>query len=400
MYRFLYNFNLDTLTNPLPLLSWYHLAEHSGGRLIFGVDKKLYASTAEYFKADDSLFYNSGKILRLNFDGTVPADNPKADYTWTWGHRNPQGLTTTSKGKIFSSEFGHNNDELNLIQKNFNYGWIIWDGSYCLQPQDTCDFYFPICKHPLDIGENPPSGIDYYQHDAIPELNGIIEAVPGSRGSQGIIAYGLNSTHDGVLSKNRYLISKNNSYLSSFQRIRDVCTAPNGEVYFIGFDRAPNAAIFKIKNPDFCYMQSNLVSNTNNDGLGSLRRAIACANFGDTIFFDPSIANDTIRLIKSPILINKKIFLNSQGLINFKIISESLSATPMFYINKTGELHLQNLSLISKVVNSPGNIIINYGKLELKDLIIKDLVSGQGVTVYNGDSAEIKVNSNIVIIKN
>ena len=397
--RYYYDASLDTLTNETSLLSWNHVGEHSGGRIIFGTDRKLYVSTSEYYLPEDTLFYNSGKILRVNPDGTVPMDNPKVDYTYTWGHRNPQGLTQTSNGKIFASEFGHNNDELNLIEKNNNYGWQIWDGAYCLIDPDTCDYYYTQYRHPLDIGENPPSGIDYYAHRAIPEFNGILEAVPGERGTQGIIAYGLNSSHTIVTSKNRYLISKSNDFFSAFGRIRDVCAAPNGELYFIGFDRSPRSAIYKISNPLFCTGQLGMVQNSNDDGPGSLRQAIACVYGGGSIIFSNNIENDTIILTSGPIEINKNITLTSPFTSPINIKSTSNGAKPLFYIGRFGSLNLNKINLYAEDHTGEGRIIINDGNLTLTDVHVLEMTNDIGSAILNLENANMKVNSNNSIKK-
>ena len=73
-----------------------------------------------------------GKILRLHDDGSIPSDNPfvgKPGYKpeiWTTGHRNPLGLYYDAKtGILWESEFGpHGGDEINIIEKGKNYGWI------------------------------------------------------------------------------------------------------------------------------------------------------------------------------------------------------------------------------------------------------------------------------------
>lgn len=254
LWRFEYSFTGDSLMNPQLLLNWWHPGEHSGGRVVFGADNKVYVSTAEYWAQNDTLFNNSGKILRVNPDGTVPADNPGADYTYTRGHRNPQGLVQVPNGNIFSSEHGQmfGNDELNLILPGVYYGWIIFDGFNCINNVDTCNLYFPSVTFPVNTGSNPPSGIDYYNHPAIPEFNGIIEAVTGI--NQGIIAYALNAAMDSVVTKNRYLYALNpNGTISSqspYGRIRDVCAAPDGSVYFIARDRN-HPRIMRIFNPNF-----------------------------------------------------------------------------------------------------------------------------------------------------
>jgi glucose/arabinose dehydrogenase len=100
---------------------------HNGGRMIFGPDGKLWVGTGEAGDKPLSQDLKSlgGKILRLNPDGSVPADNPfRGSPVWTLGHRNVQGLAFDSRGRLWATEFGQNDwDELNLIQRGRNYGW-------------------------------------------------------------------------------------------------------------------------------------------------------------------------------------------------------------------------------------------------------------------------------------
>jgi PQQ-dependent dehydrogenase (s-GDH family) len=69
-----------------------------------------------------------GKVLRINLDGSIPADNPMIDgvrsHIYTYGHRNAQGLAFGTGGKLYATEHGPNSDdELNLIEAGKNYGW-------------------------------------------------------------------------------------------------------------------------------------------------------------------------------------------------------------------------------------------------------------------------------------
>ena len=107
----------------IPGSSW-----HSGGRLDFGPDGKLYATTgdaSDWILTQDPKFLG-GKILRLNTDGAVPGDNPFPEsYTYSMGHRNPQGLAWhPATNELFASEHGPRHyDEINHIKGGKNYGW-------------------------------------------------------------------------------------------------------------------------------------------------------------------------------------------------------------------------------------------------------------------------------------
>ncbi|WP_240470909.1 PQQ-dependent sugar dehydrogenase [Bavariicoccus seileri] len=114
---------------------------HAGGRLAIGPDDKLYATVGDIYEEEiaqdkDSL---NGKILRLELDGSIPSDNPFEDsYVYSYGHRNPQGLTWLSDGTFYASEHGSQaNDEINRIEAGKNYGWPMIEGDETNDDMET-----------------------------------------------------------------------------------------------------------------------------------------------------------------------------------------------------------------------------------------------------------------------
>lgn len=112
---------------------------HSGGRIEFGPDDKLYATTA-----DGNLLHKAaskeslaGKTLRLNKDGSIPEDNPSKDsYVYTRAHANSIGLAWHPEtNDLYGTEHGTwRYDEVNKLEPGKNYGWY---GYQCGEKNDV-----------------------------------------------------------------------------------------------------------------------------------------------------------------------------------------------------------------------------------------------------------------------
>lgn len=99
---------------------------HDGGRIKFGPDDFLYITTGDAQNPSLSQNINSpaGKILRVTDEGRPAPNNPFGNEILSYGHRNPQGITWDSKGRLWETEHGQTaTDELNLIKNGLNYGW-------------------------------------------------------------------------------------------------------------------------------------------------------------------------------------------------------------------------------------------------------------------------------------
>ncbi|MFC7686686.1 PQQ-dependent sugar dehydrogenase [Ureibacillus sp. GCM10028918] len=134
---------------------------HHGGRLKIGPDEKLYATAGDASESFIAQEHNTlgGKILRMNLDGSIPNDNPIPNsYIFSYGHRNPQGITWSSDGTLYAGEHGNNaNDEINRIEVGLNYGWPIIEGH-----EEQEGLVSPLFTSG-DEETWAPSGMDYYK---------------------------------------------------------------------------------------------------------------------------------------------------------------------------------------------------------------------------------------------
>lgn len=165
-------------------------ANHDGGALAIGPDGKLYIGVGDTGCNSNAgpgtvsnwfgtcLTVGNGKILRVNLDGTIPADNPLANVAaatacgatctdqpdpavtgaprkeiYAWGFRNPFRISFDRKtGNLWVGDVGEITfEELNIVHNGKHYGWPLREGA---QGQDagTCAYYTPqsgACVDPI-----------------------------------------------------------------------------------------------------------------------------------------------------------------------------------------------------------------------------------------------------------
>ena len=222
-----FTYNGTTLINPVILIDDIAAETyHNGSRLLISNDRKLFISTGD--AGDQSTPQNigsvNGKILRINLDGSIPADNPSpTSPIWSYGHRNAQGLIIAN-GKMYSSEHGPNsNDEINIIEKGRNYGWPNVEGKCDLPDEQTfCtanNIVEPIYTWTPTIAV---CGIDYYNHDLIPQWkNSIIMA---TLKESKLYQLKLNEAGTEIESVNEIISG-------TYGRLREVHVTSDGKIY-------------------------------------------------------------------------------------------------------------------------------------------------------------------------
>ena len=199
---------------------------HNGSRLVIGPDMKLYATTGDAnlrFDLPQNPTSFNGKVLRVNLDGSIPADNPYGNAVWTVGHRNAQGLVF-ALGRLYSSEHGETtNDEINIIERGRNYGWPFVEG-FCDLPAEQSFCPDNNVKEPIYAWTPTvaPSGIEFYNSNHISQWKRSLLVT--FLKDQKLRQIKLNEAGTAVESVNEYFVGE-------FGRLRDVAISPDGKVY-------------------------------------------------------------------------------------------------------------------------------------------------------------------------
>jgi glucose/arabinose dehydrogenase len=205
---------------------------HYGHRLLFSGDGYLFISSGERQKFDPAqdMQSNLGKVVRLNDDGSVPADNPFAErggvtaQIWSLGHRNPLGIAFDLDGRLWNTEMGpRGGDELNLVVRGENYGYpTVSNGRHYsfidIPDHDTRpEFEAPKAWWTPVIS---PSGLIFYSGDLFAEWRG--DALIPGLSSQALVRVEIDG--DKAVEAERYAMDA---------RVRAVAEAPDGSIWIL-----------------------------------------------------------------------------------------------------------------------------------------------------------------------
>lgn len=207
-----------------------------GSRIVFLPDDALVVSIGDgfdYREDAQDLSTHMGKLVRLNMDDSVPADNPfvgqqnKQPEIYSYGHRNPQGLHFDAEsGQLFESEHGpYGGDEHNIIEAGNNYGWpmategVNYPGTG-ISPHENLNGVEPPINHWTP--SIAPSDFTIYRGDAFAEFNG--DLLVSSLAGMGVFRVDLEEGR---------VVGEQRLFHELEKRIRDVNVGEAGELYLL-----------------------------------------------------------------------------------------------------------------------------------------------------------------------
>jgi glucose/arabinose dehydrogenase len=228
------------VSDGLPVVTGLPLTtgRHSGCRLRFGTDGKLYVGTGDAAVGTNPQNLGSlgGKVLRVGWNGAIPTDNPfysrggNARYVWQYGHRNIQGVALRpGTSELWTAEHGTDrDDEINLSVRGANYGWDpvpAYDESTPMTDLSK----FPGARVAMWSSGYPTvatSGATFLRGPAWGEWQGALAV--GLLKGQGIYLMRFNPspTTSRVASVSRIAVAE------GYGRIRAVQLGPDGALYF------------------------------------------------------------------------------------------------------------------------------------------------------------------------
>ncbi|MEO9340129.1 PQQ-dependent sugar dehydrogenase [Mesorhizobium sp. SB112] len=225
--------------------------QHFGSRLVFNTDGTLFITTGDRGdgKRAQDMNDHAGAVLRINQDGTIPADNPSPDGSahlpeiWTKGHRNPQGAVLDPvTGTLVTAEHGaKGGDEINVVEVGKNYGWPIisygvnYNGTAIGEGTEKEGLEQPAFYWDPSIA---PSGLISYQGEMFPEWKGDLFV--------GALKFSLLSRLE--RDDAGKITGEERMFEGEFGRIRDVNLAPDGAIWLLTDES--NGAIVRLSRAD------------------------------------------------------------------------------------------------------------------------------------------------------